>query len=336
MGTVETLTFPALGWELHLDRVAFRIGNFSFYWYGILIAIGFALAIFYVFRRAKTFGLNEDRMVDIIFGAVIGGIVGARLYYVAFRWDYYSQNLGEVFNTRNGGLAIYGGILFGFAAGYLMCRWRRVKFLPMADAVTGGFFIGQAMGRWGNFVNIEAFGANTSLPWGMSSPVITQYLTAHEQELEAMGLSIDPAMPVHPTFFYESMWCLAGFLFIAWYTKRRRFDGELTLFYAGWYGLGRMFIEGLRTDSLVIGNTGIRVSQVLAAVLAVSALGVWLFVRSKIKREGDGFLPLYAATEESRRAVSGELYQKGAPAAAEPAQQEKAPAAEETSEEQEN
>ena len=187
MGTVETLTVPALGWELHLDRVAFRIGNFSFYWYGILIAIGFALAIFYVFRRAKTFGLNEDRMVDIIFGAVIGGIVGARLYYVAFRWDYYSQNLGEVFNTRNGGLAIYGGILFGFAAGYLMCRWRRVKFLPMADAVTGGFFIGQAMGRWGNFVNIEAFGANTSLPWGMSSPVITQYLTAHEQELEAMG-----------------------------------------------------------------------------------------------------------------------------------------------------
>ena len=119
MGTVETLTFPALGWELHLDRVAFRIGNFSFYWYGILIAIGFALAIFYVFRRAKTFGLNEDRMVDVIFGAVIGGIVGARLYYVAFRWDYYSQNLREVFNTRNGGLAIYGGILFGFAAGYL-------------------------------------------------------------------------------------------------------------------------------------------------------------------------------------------------------------------------
>lgn len=310
MDTVQTLTFPALGWEFQLDRVAFRMGGLAFYWYGILIAIGFTLAIFYVFRRAKEFGLNEDRMVDVIFGASIAGIVGARLYYVAFRWDYYSSNLNEIFNTRSGGLAIYGGILFGFAAGYLLCRWRKVKFLPMADAVTGGFLIGQAIGRWGNFVNIEAFGANTSLPWGMSGPVIIQYLSNHEAELEAMGMNIDPSMPVHPTFFYESMWCLLGFLFIALYTKHRRFDGELALFYAGWYGLGRMFIEGMRTDSLVIGNTGIRVSQVLAGVLTVGALCVWLLVRSKIKKGGSDCLPLYVTTEESHQAVSGELYKK--------------------------
>ena len=145
----------------------------------------------------------------------------------------------------------------------------KVRFVPAVDLAAGGFFIGQAIGRWGNFVNIEAFGGNTSLPWGMSSSVITSYLTEHEAELEALGMNIDPNMPVHPTFLYESIWCLLGFLFLAWYTKRRKFDGELILIYMMWYGAGRAVIEGLRTDSLMIPNTSLRASQMLALAMVI-------------------------------------------------------------------
>ena len=254
----QTVAFPGLGLEFNINRVAFQIGNIPVYWYGILIALGFILAIIYVNKRAKEFGIDPDRMLDVIMGGAVGGIVGARAYYVLLKWDYYGQNLDQIFNTRSGGMAIYGGIIGGLLIGLLMCKIRKVRFVPAVDLAAGGFFIGQAIGRWGNFVNIEAFGGNTSLPWGMSSSVITSYLTEHEAELEALGMNIDPNMPVHPTFLYESIWCLLGFLFLAWYTQRRKFDGELILIYMMWYGAGRAVIEGLRTDSLMIPNTSLR------------------------------------------------------------------------------
>lgn len=296
---IQTVTFPGLGWELELNRVAFSLFGMDFYWYGLLIAIGFICAITFATRKAKVVGLNADAMTDVIFGATIIGVIGARLYYVAFNWEYYSEDLTRIFDTRSGGLAIYGGIIFGFLAGWLLGKWKKVRFLPLADVASGGFLIAQSIGRWGNFVNVEAFGANTTLPWGMGGPAVESYLTEHQAELEALGMSIDPTMPVHPTFFYESMWCLLGFLLMQWVIKHRKFDGECFLFYIGWYGAGRMIIEGLRTDSLIIGSTGIRVSQLVAVCAVIAAVCIWLLVRNKLKKNPDS-LPLYVTTEESQ------------------------------------
>lgn len=330
--TANTVSFPGLGLDFEVNRVAFSIGDLPVYWYGILIALGFILAILYVSRRAREFGVDADRMLDVILGGAIGGIVGARAYYVILQWDYYGQNLSQIFNTRSGGMAIYGGLIGGVLIGLLMCKIRRVKFMPALDLVVGGFLIGQGIGRWGNFVNIEAFGANTSLPWGMSSSVITDYLTQHETELEAIGMDIDPNMPVHPTFLYESLWCLLGFAFIAWYTRRRKFDGELTLLYMMWYGAGRAVIEGLRTDSLMIPGTSLRASQVLAAAMAVVAAIIWIVKTSKVKKAGGR--QLFVDSEQGQLIARGEFYKKKAdagqteePAAASAAAEPEVPAA---------
>lgn len=330
--TANTVSFPGLGLDFEVNRVAFSIGDLPVYWYGILIALGFILAILYVSRRAREFGVDADRMLDVILGGAIGGIVGARAYYVILQWDYYGQNLSQIFNTRSGGMAIYGGLIGGVLIGLLMCKIRRVKFMPALDLVVGGFLIGQGIGRWGNFVNIEAFGANTSLPWGMSSSVITDYLTQHEAELEAIGMDIDPNMPVHPTFLYESLWCLLGFAFIAWYTRRRKFDGELTLLYMMWYGAGRAVIEGLRTDSLMIPGTSLRASQVLAAAMAVVAAIIWIVKTSKVKKAGGR--QLFVDSEQGQLIARGEFYKKKAdagqteePAAASAAAEPEVPAA---------
>lgn len=308
--TARIVSFPGLGLEFQVNRVAFQIGSMPIYWYGILIALGFILAILYVLKRAKGFGVDSDRMLDVIMGGAIGGIIGARLYFVAFKWEDYSKNLALIFDTRSGGMAIYGGVIFGFLAGYLMCKWRKVKFLPGADLVANAFLLGQGIGRWGNFINIEAFGSNTSLPWGMSSPVIVDYLSAHEAELEAIGMNIDPNMPVHPTFLYESLWCLLGFVLIGLYAKHRRFDGELILFYAVWYGSERMVVEGLRTDSLLIPGTTVRVSQILATLLVVAAAAIWITIRMKIKKANDpDYLRLYVTTDEAAQIAAGTFYE---------------------------
>ncbi|MEG1448756.1 MAG: prolipoprotein diacylglyceryl transferase, partial [Oscillospiraceae bacterium] len=179
----ETLSFPTLGLSFDLNRVAFTIGTMPVYWYGIMIAIGFLLGMLYVFRRGKEFGIEIDRFIDVIFVSTIGAIIGARAYYVAFKWDYYSQNLSEIFNLRNGGIAIYGGIIGAFLVGCIMCKVKKVKVLAATDIIVGGFFIGQCIGRWGNFFNIEAFGGNTSLPWGMTSSSIVNYLAMNKTEL---------------------------------------------------------------------------------------------------------------------------------------------------------
>lgn len=324
----ELLTFPGLGLEFHLSRVAFTIGGMSIAWYGIIMAVGFLIGICYVMARVKEFGVDGDRVIDVLLVAVIGGIVGARLYYVAFSWNEYKDNLIDIFKIWHGGIAIYGGLIGAVIVGLIMCRVRKVRMLPMCDLATGGVIIGQAIGRWGNFVNIEAFGSNTTMPWGMAGPAVERYLAGHQEQLALAGVTVDPLMPVHPTFFYESMWCLIGFALIAFYTKRRRFDGELILLYGAWYGLGRFFIEGLRTDSLMLGT--VRISQIVAAASVITCVAFWGVVRSKIKRnDNPDYLKLYANTEEAELIRKGEFYAK--PDAGEEAEAEGiASAAEET------
>lgn len=323
METIPQLTFPGLSDVIfHLKREAFSLFGLDVYWYGIIIACGFMLALAYAFARCRrTFGLNTDRVIDVIIGGTIGGILCARLYYVAFRWEYYGYHLNEILDTRSGGLAIYGGIIGAFLFGLLMCKWRRVRPLPMADMAASGFLIGQCVGRWGNFVNIEAFGSITDKPWGMASTEVFFYLRRNLDslkstgvdivaQLQAIGVNVDFSDPsqwklvtVHPTFFYESLWCLVGFVAIALYTKHRKFDGEITLMYIMWYGLGRVWIEGLRTDSLLIPGTALRVSQILAGVCVVVSIALWMLIRTKIKQNPSCVPPLYVTTEESARAV---------------------------------
>ena len=219
-------------------------------------------------------GLGLDLTVNRVALAIgtVMAIVCARVYYVAMAPFAY-QSLWEMIDIRKGGIAIYGAVIGAFVFGGLAAKWRKVPLLPLFDLVSLGFLIGQGIGRWGNFVNQEAFGTNTTLPWGMYSEGTEAYLKSVQVTLPA-GVTVDPAAPVHPTFLYESIWCLVGFAVLASLYKKRRFNGQIFLGYIIWYGLGRAWIEGLRTDSLLIGNTGLRASQLVAigSVIAAATL----------------------------------------------------------------
>ena len=270
---MEILRFPGLGWELPISRVALSIGNLDIYWYGVIIAVGFGLGLWVYLSHNRTCGIHPDEGLDIILWA----IVGARAYYVAFQWDNYKDNLKEIFNLRGGGLAIYGGIIGALIVAFIVCRIKKLPMLPVADAAFPGVMLGQAIGRWGNFFNMEAFGTNTTLPWGMTSDTISAYLSRHQAALAAQGIMVDPTLPVHPTFLYESLWNLIGVaILLLWLFPRRSYDGQITLGYTAWYGLGRFFVEGLRTDSLMWGS--VRVSQALGGVLFIVAAGLMLFI----------------------------------------------------------
>lgn len=301
----KTLSFPGLGFSIELNRVAFSIGPITIYWYGLIIAAAFVVAVVLAIKRAKRFGVNADRFTDVIFVALIAAVIGARLYYVAFNWSYYIANPSEIFKIWNGGMAIYGGLIFAFIAGFIMCKIRKVKFLPACDLAVSSIILGQAIGRWGNFVNMEAFGCNTILPWGMTSDSITAYLTRQKAALGELGVFIDPSAPVHPTFLYESLWCLLGFFVLLWFTKRRKYDGQMTLLYTAWYAAGRAVIEGLRTDSLMFYQ--FRVSQVLAIALFI--ISVIVMIVMHFRRQKKEYV-LYVSTEEGQKAVDGSLYQK--------------------------
>lgn len=294
----NVLEFPKLGLKLTLHKNIIEIGDFSIAWYGVLIAVGFLLALLYGLKYAKKFGVNPDKMIDVAIGGIIGGVIGARLYYVLFQLDSFRDDWLGIFRIWEGGLAIYGGLIGAVLAGALVCKWRKVKFLPMLDIAGIGFLIGQCIGRWGNFVNIEAYGCNTTLPWGMwSEKIETDYFMDRLNIVE--GVDFSPYDPVHPCFLYESLWCLLGFLVLHFiWSKRRKFDGELFLGYLAWYGAGRVVIEGLRTDSLMIPGTRLRVSQVLAGLLVVASVVLIIVIRSKIRRNGDpAYLQLYVQTE---------------------------------------
>ena len=261
--------FPGLGLALTVNRVALSIGGFNIYWYGVIIAAGMMLALLYAFRNAVDFGIDSDRLVDVIAIGTVMAIVCARIYYVAMAPFKYNS-IWEMIDIRLGGIAIYGAVIGAFVFGGLAAKWRKIPLLPLFDLVSLGFLIGQGIGRWGNFVNQEAFGPNTTLPWGMYSEGTEASLKSVQVTLPA-GMAVDPTAPVHPTFLYESIWCLAGFVILASLVKRRKFNGQIFLSYIIWYGLGRSWIEGLRTDSLLVGNTGLRASQLVAIGSVIAA-----------------------------------------------------------------
>ena len=293
--------FPKLGLEFPITREAFVIGDFAIYWYAIFIAVGAILAVIYAMINAKKYGINPDKLLDLGIVGLIFGIIGARLYYVIFNIENY-KNFADIINIRDGGLAIYGGLILGVVSAFIASRINKTRFLPSLDIAAGGFLIGQALGRWGNFVNQEAFGVNTDSIFGMYSAKTQTYLESVAADLYFdQGIMIDPSKPVHPCFLYESVWCIIGFLLILLYRKHRKFDGELILFYAAWYGSGRALIEGIRTDSLMIGP--FRVSQLVSIIIAVLAVAAIIMLRIKISKkrtEDPDYLKLYVDTEESR------------------------------------
>ncbi len=274
------ISFPALGLTLNPPR-ALEIGSFSIYFYGIIIALGMVLAVIYATRRSKEFGIKEDDLLDAVLWVTPFAIVCARAYYCAFTWENYAANPLSVFNIREGGLAIYGGVL-GAAVGLLVyCKIRKIRLTALLDLTALGFLIGQSMGRWGNFFNREAFGAET-----------TTFL-----RMGLMNGYTGQVTYYHPTFFYESAWNAVGFLLLHKLSKKRKYDGQIALSYAVWYGLGRTFIEGLRTDSLYLGP--FRVSQLLAAVSCVAALSVLVYQMRKTQDPAKLYVNVVAAREES-------------------------------------
>ena len=291
-------------------------------WYGAIIAFGFLLAVLWGGRMAYKWKMSLDKMIDVLIYGTFAAIIGARLYYVIFRWDYYSAHPAEIIQIWNGGLAIYGGIIGGIIAAFITCRFNKLNFFNLLDCAGMSLLIGQGIGRWGNFANQEAFGSNTNMPWGMISEKTTLYLVDHKDELEALGMSVDPYSPVHPTFLYESLWCIGSFLILlVIYKKFRKFSGQLFLTYGVLYGTGRTIIEGFRTDSLYIGDTTLRVSQVLSAVVVLFFLAALVFMLIKTKKnpkpiEGVDFFPEPTPKKEKKknadRNVMKDLAQKRA------------------------
>ena len=262
----HVVSFPGLGLQFEFSSVAFYIGSKPVYWYGIVITLGMFLAVAYACKRAKEFSIKSDDLIDMMLIVLPVAIICARLYYVVFEWDYYSKYPGEIIAIWHGGLAIYGGLIGGMIAVIVYCYVKKISCMNMLDLAAGAVPIGQIFGRWGNFFNCEAFGGQTTGPWRM---VI-------DKSLEQAG-----AIGNHPTFFYESAWNTVGFVLLYFYSKKRKYRGEILLLYLGWYGVGRFFIEGLRTDSLYLWNTGIRVSQVVALLSIVIGFGAFLWNRKK-------------------------------------------------------
>ena len=273
------------------------LGEMSIKWYGAIIAFGFLLAVLFGGRQAWKWRMSIDKMLDVLIFGTVGGILGARLYYVAFEWDYYAHHLDEIFKIWHGGLAIYGGIIGGLLAAYITCKVNKLNFYNLLDMAGMSLLIGQGIGRWGNFMNQEAFGINTDLPWGMRSEKTMDYILSNQELFAEKGITMDPGGYVHPTFLYESLWCLIGFAILYVILRKfRRFSGQIFLCYGIWYGIGRAIFEGLRTDSLYIGDTTIRVSQLLSAVVVVAFAAVLVallvkFIKHPKPIEGVDFFP---------------------------------------------
>lgn len=263
---------------------SYSIFGFTLYWYGTIIAIGFLLAVIYVTKRSKQFGLTQDNIIDMLICAVPSAVIGARLYYVVFNFSLYKDNFWDIFKIRDGGLAIYGAIIFALLAVIIYCKVKKMPVGPFFDIGALGLLIGQAAGRWGNFMNREAFGRETTVFCRMG-------LT------DSSGNTIF----VHPTFLYESLWNLLGLLLLHIFSKsgKRRYDGQIFAMYVAWYGFGRMLIEGLRTDSLYLFSTGLRVSQVLAALSVIVAV-VYLAVNGSLPHDKSNlFVNIVASSAEN-------------------------------------
>ena len=276
--------FPGLNLEFHIPRVAIpaKIIGIDIYWYAICITLGIILAYFYCSYQGKKQGLEKDLFVDVLLYGIPSAVVGARLYYVVFNWDLYKNNPLKIFALRDGGIAIYGAVIFASLGVYIYLRKKKIDFKKVFDICAIGLLIGQITGRWGNFFNQEAFGTNTTLPWGMTSEAVVSYL----KMLASDGVAVNPDIPVHPTFLYESLWNLVGAILLHIRLNKKKFDGEIFIMYVMWYGFGRMLIEGLRTDSLML--MGLRVSQLVGLLSFVAGLIIYILISKKNKlRNGE-------------------------------------------------
>jgi phosphatidylglycerol:prolipoprotein diacylglycerol transferase len=292
-----THNIEIFGIELTVKEVAFTIGNWSIYWYGIIIGIGCLLALIYGMKFAPRFNLNRDKMLDVVIVTIPVAVLCARLYYCIFDNETGDRidSLREFFGIGTGagfsGLAIYGGIIGAFLCGALMCKIKKVKMLDMFDLAAVGFLIGQAIGRWGNFINQEAYGTVTgSNWWGMQSEV-----TRMDPDIYALGGGL-----VHPCFLYESLWCLIGFILLNHLSKKRKFSGQIFLMYGVWYGFGRFFIESIRTDQLTWGGSRIPISMVVSG-FAFAVCLIMLFVlnkKTKLEAEAVPYESLFNVDDE--------------------------------------
>lgn len=297
---MSNVSFPYLGIEFTINRVAFAIGSFNIYWYGILIALGLLLGVWYAQKNASKVGLTDDNVLDIVIVCTVIGVFSGRLFYVLFADDYEIHSLKEFFNLRGGGTAFYGVLLGSLLSCIIVCKIRKIRLLPFLDLLGLGLLIGQCIGRWGNFFNQELFGTNTDLPWGMYSDTIARYISRNADFLYREHGIVLKDGPVHPTFLYESIWCFIGVAVICYFIKRRRFDGEIGLRYLIWNGIGRAFCESLRTDALFIG--GVRISQAVCITYAIVSAIILVAVKLKIKRSEDpDYLKPFAMTEEYLR-----------------------------------
>ncbi|MCQ2461252.1 MAG: prolipoprotein diacylglyceryl transferase [Clostridia bacterium] len=282
------------GFSVPSTLVDFSIGNmdFSIKWYGVLIATGYLLALIFCTKLAKRAKIDVDALYDAIIWGTVGGVLGARAYYVLFNLDYYLTYPSHILNISEGGLAIYGGVIGAALAALIVCKVRKIRPLDVLDLASVGFLMGQGLGRWGNFTNQEAFGINTDLPWGMMSDKTTEYLIDHQDFMAEHGLLVEPYKGVHPTFLYESLWCLIGFVILYFMFKNhRKFRGQICLSYGAWYGLERSIVEGLRTDCLYIPNSNLRVSQLLSIALCVVCLVLLIVKFVKYKKNPTEIVP---------------------------------------------
>lgn len=283
--------FPKLGLDFDISPIAFSIGSYHIYWYGIIIASGLLLAVGYAMKTAPRYNVNASKLINCVLVGIITGIIGARLYFCFFQWDYYSKNPVEILHINNGGLAIYGGIIGSMIGGLIIVKIQKMKVMPVLDIAMISFLIGQGIGRWGNFMNQEAFGTPTDLPWGMMSE----------------GTNM---VAVHPCFLYESIWCLLGFVLLHFYGKyKQKYAGQIFYMYLVWYGFERMIVEGLRTDSLYLPFSpfgfDIRVSQLLS--LLIFLVGIILLILNRKKED-----PFYADYRRKKGIDTGQRRSKKA------------------------
>ncbi|BAK80752.1 prolipoprotein diacylglyceryl transferase [Candidatus Arthromitus sp. SFB-rat-Yit] len=261
---MDKIAFPNLGLEFMVNKIAFSIFGVDIAWYAIIITIGIIVAMIISYRNAKSIGLDTERFMDMFFYMIVFGVIGARIYYVIFNFSLYKDNLLSVFNIREGGIAIYGAVLFGALTVFIYTKIKKQNFLDCTDCIVPGLAIAQGIGRWGNFINQEAYGYETNSLFGMSINEGNRIIT------------------VHPTFLYESVLNIFVFIvLIIFFNKYRKNSGEVTCIYGVLYGIGRFFIEGMRTDSLYLG--AFRVSQIVSLVFVVIGIGLFMYLRSNNK-----------------------------------------------------
>ena len=281
---INDIAFPNLGIYLHDVPKSFSIAGFTIALYGVVIAIGMMLGVAIAVYDRRSRGLNEDPIWDVALIGIPSGIIGARIYYVIFAWDFYKNDPIQILNIRQGGLAIYGGVIGALISIFIYCRVKKENFFEIWDSVALGFLIGQSLGRWGNFFNREVFGGYTDNIFAMRLPIDAVRERDIVPSLAATIGEGENFIQVHPTFLYESMWNFALLIILFLYRKHKKFSGEIMLLYIAGYGVGRFWIESIRTDQLYITGTTIPVSMVLAALMTIVGVGADIIIRLKMSK----------------------------------------------------